>query len=385
MIGDGAADVPRRQAFDAHDVGEEADQLEGSRRRAHRRARAGWGRHRTGAAGDASTCLRTSRTAPRRSRSRRRYRGCPRQRSRVGGPVAGIVRRLTAAGLRRGTSTWQPACSSRRIAAKPTVGRCRSDQAGDEQRDARFAWMACQTHGQTVLHVSAPRRGVGARSRHSADRGRCRCLSRASSSAATVVVPVPMNGSSTSGIGAAMQRMHQRGRSTGNVLGWWNFAALLCTVSYRNEPGVAAAAQVRGVATTGDVRLVLERHADRQPVELHVARRRVRWKMCSWLWCRKRWPPTGLKCPTESLPVAIDLIQVMWFCSTNSGAQPHDQFERQPGRARRAGNVEEERARRASSPAAARPRPATIQSRYSPPAAVLVGWRSADRGCTAAT
>src|ERR1700685_3672791 len=26
----------------------------------------------------------------------------------------------------RGTSTWQPACSSNRIAAKPTVGRCRS-------------------------------------------------------------------------------------------------------------------------------------------------------------------------------------------------------------------------------------------------------------------
>ena len=42
------------------------------------------------------------------------------------GAVAGIVGRLAAAGLRRGTSTAQPASSISFTAAKPTVGRNRS-------------------------------------------------------------------------------------------------------------------------------------------------------------------------------------------------------------------------------------------------------------------
>ena len=41
--------------------------------------------------------------------------------------------------------------------------------------------------------------------------------------------------------------------------------------------------------------------------------------MCSCAWCRKRWPATGLKCPTASPGTATDLIQVMWFCSVKIG------------------------------------------------------------------
>jgi len=110
-----------------------------------------------------------------------------------------------------------------------------------------------------------------------------------------------------------------------------------------DEPGVAAAAQVLGVVAAGDVGFVLERHADRQAVEL---------------------VGTGGGEVKNMLVVAVEeAFAGHWFevaaavllegdrfhpgdvvLQREQRAQSHDQFERQPRRGRRAGDVEKQRA-----------------------------------------
>ncbi len=117
-----------------------------------------------------------------------------------------------------------------------------------------------------------------------------------------------------------------------------------------DEPGVAAAARILGMAAAGDVGLVLERHADGQAVQLHVA---GQGQVEHVLVVVVEEAPPGQRLVVAHLsgPMLTDLIQVIWFCSTNSGAQPHDQLEWQPWAAVGAGDVEKERGVRPHHPA----------------------------------
>ena len=110
----------------------------------------------------------------------------------------------------------------------------------------------------------------------------------------------------------------------------------------RNEPGVAATPQILGVAATRDVRLVLERHADRQPVEFHVARQ-GQVEDVLMVVVQETLSAYRLEVTHRIAPCGDRLDPGDVVLQHEQRPQAHDQFERQPWGARRAGDVEEER------------------------------------------
>ena len=110
----------------------------------------------------------------------------------------------------------------------------------------------------------------------------------------------------------------------------------------RDEPGVPAASQVLGVVTARDVGFVLERHADRQSVEFHVARQR-QVKDVLVVVVKETLPTHRLEV-TDRIALGGDRLDPGdVVLQHEQRAQPDDQFKRQPRSTGRAGDIEEER------------------------------------------